>query len=170
MQLIWEDMENQKEIIMMICCNAREYIVFDESDTENSKILRRVSGGHQEEITILAFDWHLQLVATGCINGEIALYDFEMSKIEGFLLGHTGDITAIEFLSPYPLVITASMDSYVCIWGVRPCPTKYMNVCIKRFQNISWNLAKDMPAVATRLSVWHYNGKGIKKYRRLRKH
>ena len=109
MELIWEEW-GDNEIIMMICCNAKEYIVYDECDTENSSVLRRVYGGHQEEITILAFDWHLQLVATGCINGEICLYDFEMSKVEGFLLGHSGDITAIEFLSPYPLVATASMD------------------------------------------------------------
>jgi WD40 repeat protein len=70
----------------------------------------------------MAYDWHLQLVATGCINGEISLYDFAMSKIEGFLIGHTGDITAIEFISPYPLMVTASMDTNICIWGVRPCP------------------------------------------------
>ena len=44
---------------MMICSNAKEYIVYDESNTEQSKVLRRVSGGHQEEITILAYDWHL---------------------------------------------------------------------------------------------------------------
>jgi WD40 repeat protein len=167
MELLWEEYDGN-EIIMMICCNAKEYIVYDESDSETSMILRRVYGGHTEEITILAFDWHLQLVATGCINGEICLYDFEMSKVEGFLMGHTGDITAIEFLSPYPLVATASMDSSVCIWGVRPSPEKYLNVCIKRFSNFSWNLSKDVSAVVTRMKVWNYHGKGIKKYRRLK--
>ena len=133
LHLIWE-----KEMIMMICSNAREYMVFDEDNPEESTLLRRVSGAHQEEITILAYDYHLSLVATGCINGEIALYDFEMSKIEGLLVGHTGDITALEFLSPYPMLISASMDSTVCIWGVRPCPTKYLNICVKRFLNTSW--------------------------------
>ena len=166
MELIWEEWADN-EIIMMICSNAKEYMVYDESDTESSSILRRVYGGHQEEITILAFDWHLQLVATGCINGEICLYDFEMSKVEGFLIGHTGDITAIEFLSPYPLVATASMDQTVCVWGVRP-NEKYLNVCIKRWSNYSWNLSKDVPAVVTRMKVWNYHGKGIKKYRRLK--
>jgi WD40 repeat protein len=68
----------------------------------------------------MAYDYHLSLVATGCINGEIAIYDFEMSKVEGLLLAHTGDITALEFLWPYPLLISASMDCHVCIWGVRP--------------------------------------------------
>jgi len=125
LHLIWEDNDQLGvEMIMMLCTNATEYMVYDESDADDSKMLRRVQGGHNEEITILAYDYHLSLVATGCINGEVALYDFEMSKIEGLLHGHTGDITAIEFLSPYPLMITASMDTTICIWGVRPCPTK----------------------------------------------
>lgn len=119
--LIWED---EIDMIMMICSNAREYIVYDERDPEVSKVLRTVTGGHLEEITILAYDFHLSLVATGCINGEIAIYDFEMSKCEALLHGHTGDITALEFMAPYPLLMSASMDATVCIWGVRPCPTK----------------------------------------------
>ena len=56
LHLIWE-----KEMIMMICSNAREYMVFDEDNPEESTLLRRVSGAHQEEITILAYDYHLSL-------------------------------------------------------------------------------------------------------------
>jgi WD40 repeat protein len=90
LHLIWE-----KEMIMMICSNEREYMVYDESDRDESALLRKVSGAHTEEITIMSYSYHLSLVATGCINGEIAIYDFEMSKIEGLLIGHTGDITAL---------------------------------------------------------------------------
>jgi len=131
--LIWED-----PIIMMICANQKEFIVYDESDPEQSKMLRRVSGGHTEEITIIAYDHHLSAVATGCINGEITIYDFEMSKIEGILMGHTGDITAIKFMSPHPVLISTSMDCTICIWAIRPCPTKLQNVCVRRFENISY--------------------------------
>ena len=70
---------------MMLCANKREYFVWDESNGDESKMVRRVSGGHKDDITLLAFDSHLSLVATGCINGEITLYDFELSKIEGIL-------------------------------------------------------------------------------------
>ena len=162
MQLVWE-----KDMIMMICSNSREYMVFDEQEPESSKLLRRVIGGHTEEITIIAYDYHLSLVATGCINGEIALYDFEMSKIEALLLGHSGDITAMEFLSPYPALITASMDATVCIWGVRPLEKKWCNVCLKRLINVSWDYEKDVPSIVTRMMVWRDEMQGIKKYRRL---
>lgn len=119
MLLVWED---EVDIIMMLCADSKQYYVYDEKDPENSQLLRKISGGHVEEITILAFSFHLSLVSTGCINGEIAVYDFEMSKCESMLKGHQGDITALEFMDPYPLLISASMDATVCIWGVRPCP------------------------------------------------
>jgi WD40 repeat protein len=46
--LIWED-----DMIMMLCANKKEYFVWDERDEVNSKMLRRVKGGHAEDITIL---------------------------------------------------------------------------------------------------------------------
>ena len=165
MHLIWED---EADLIMMVCSNAREYMVFDEQEPEESKLLRRVFGGHEEEITICAYDYHLSLVATGCVNGEIIIYDFEMSKVEGLLRGHEGDITALEFLSPYPLLISASADCSVCIWGVRPCESKLQNVCLKRYINMSWEFDKDVKSAVSRLMVWKEDtAKGIKKYRRL---
>ena len=117
--LVWED---DVDLIMMLCADSKYYYVYDERDPENSQLLRKITGGHMEEITILAYSFHLSLVATGCVNGEIAIYDFEMSKCEALLIGHQGDITALEFMDPYPLIISAAMDSTVCIWGVRPCP------------------------------------------------
>ena len=152
---------------MMICTNQKEIMIYDEQDPEESKLLRRVLGGHKEEITLLAYDYHLSVIATGCINGEIAVYDFEMSKIEGLLVGHTGDITAIEFLSPYPMMVSASMDCTVCIWGIRPCPSRLQNVCIKRLKNVSWINGEDTDSVVSKILVWNDDKmKGIRKFRK----
>lgn len=97
MHLIWENAkhEDEDEYIMMICSNQNEYMVFDERDSEESTLLRKVRGGHQDEITIMTYDFYLSIVATGCLNGEITLFDFEMSNNIGLLRGHTGDITAL---------------------------------------------------------------------------
>ena len=165
MHLIWED---EVDLIMMICSNARGYMVYDEQDPEESRLLRRVVGGHQDEITCCKFDFYLSLVATGCVNGEIAIYDFETSNIEGLLRGHKGDITTMEFLSPYPLLISASTDQTVCIWATRPCPSKLQNVCLKRYHNVSWYLNGDVGCAVTRILLWKEKSKGIKRYRRLR--
>ena len=63
-------------------------MVFDETDCNKSTLLRRVHGAHTEDITISAYDHHLQIVATGSVNGNIALYDFETSKMLAFLDTH----------------------------------------------------------------------------------
>lgn len=77
MNLIWED-----DYIMMICSDAKNYYVYDEEDTEKSELLRKVTGAHKEEITILQYNDYLSLVVTGSIDGDIAVWDFELSKLE----------------------------------------------------------------------------------------
>ena len=76
-----DDDDGDDEMIMMVCANQREYMVYDEEDGDESVLLRKVTGGHQEEICVMQYDFHLSLVATGCVNGEITLFDFEMSKV-----------------------------------------------------------------------------------------
>jgi WD40 repeat protein len=41
--------------------------------------MRSASGGHQEPITNVKFDYHLSLIATANEVGEIAVWDFETS-------------------------------------------------------------------------------------------
>ena len=148
MQLIWED-----DYIMMICSDRKTIYVYDEDDTEESELLRKITGSNKEEITIVRYDDHLSLIAAGSIDGEVSVFDFEMSKLEGICPGHTGDITGIEFLAPYPLMITSSMDCTLCLWGVRPAPIAYKYICLYRFTNISWNFSKDSEYPISRIYV-----------------
>jgi WD40 repeat protein len=118
---------------MMICTDHKYIYVFDEDDTDESFLLRKITGGHTEEITIIKYDDHLALMVTGSVNGDLCVWDFERSKLEGFCIGHTGDITGIEFLSPHPIMVTSSLDCTVRIWGVRPCHINYRYVCMYIF-------------------------------------
>ena len=62
--------------------------VYDE-DEPQSWLLRTSKGGHAgEDIQCLTVSDHLSLVATGSSCGSVAVWDFEMSKIEAMLLGH----------------------------------------------------------------------------------
>ena len=105
-------------------------MVYDEHESEESLLLRKVTGAHTENICLMSYCFHLSLVAIGCINGEISIFDFEMSKLLGILHGHNQSITAMEFMFPYPLLVSAAMDGSVCLWGVRPIPIKYLNICL----------------------------------------
>lgn len=148
MQLIWED-----DYIMMVCSDHKFIYVYDEDDTEESVLLRKLTGAHESEITILRYDDHLSLMASGSVDGDVALWDFEMSKLLGICIGHQGDITGIEFLASYPIMVTSSMDCTVCIWGVRPCPIAYKHVCLYKFTNLSWNFQKDVETPVTKIMV-----------------
>mmetsp|Transcript_1193 Transcript_1193/g.1210 ORF Transcript_1193/g.1210 Transcript_1193/m.1210 type:complete len:205 (+) Transcript_1193:1526-2140(+) len=163
MQLIWED-----DYIMMVCTDAKTLYVYDEDDTDESELLRKITGGHNEEITIVKYDDHLSLVATGALNGEVLVWDFEMSKLEGFCLGHSADITGIEFLSPYPIMVTSSIDCTVRLWGVRPCHIDYKYCCLYVFENYSWNSSVDQLTPVQRISVSLREMKGIKKHARMK--
>jgi len=103
--LIWED-----DYILAISSDADAYYVYDEDNTEESELLRRVSGAHVDEITALSYNDHLSLLATGSVDGMVCVWDFEMSRLEGILHGHSEDITGLSFLAPYPLLLTSSLD------------------------------------------------------------
>lgn len=74
---------------MMVCTDTKHMYVYDEEDLENGVLLRKVTGAHLEEITIVKYNDHLSLVGTGSIDGCVAVWDFEMSKLEAFCLMHT---------------------------------------------------------------------------------
>jgi WD40 repeat protein len=84
MQLIWED-----DYILMICCDQTAFYVYDEDDTDVSYLLRKVTGGNKSEISIIKYSNWLGLLATGSVDGDICIWDFEMSKVDGICLGHT---------------------------------------------------------------------------------
>jgi WD40 repeat protein len=58
----------------------------------------------------------LSLIVTGSVSGELAIWDYEFSRLLDYLLGHTSEVTSIHFLFPYALMLTTSLDSVVCIW------------------------------------------------------
>lgn len=46
LELIWED-----DYIMMVCSDHWFIYVYDEENTENSELLRKITGAHKEEVT-----------------------------------------------------------------------------------------------------------------------
>ncbi len=70
--------------------------IYDESDPEESQLLRIMAGGHCDtEISALVYSSHHALLASGSVNGIIAVWDFELGKLETLLLEHEGEITTL---------------------------------------------------------------------------
>jgi len=120
MILVWEDKMNQ-----LIYADRQGYFIYKEED-DSSELLRRVTGGHKSNITAIQFNYHLSLIATGTETGEVGVWDYELSQLLALCQGHSSrsEITAIEFLAPFPVMVTAGLDSKVCLWTVRPTPSQ----------------------------------------------
>ena len=85
-----------------------------------------MTGAHKSGITTMQYDEHLSLIATGTEAGEVAVWDYELSHLLGVCHGHKkgSEISQIAFLSPYPVMVTSAADSNICLWSVRPTPSK----------------------------------------------
>lgn len=60
----------------------------------------------------------------------MVVWDFEMSRIDAVLLGHVRPVVAVKFVSPYPILVSASQDGTVCIWGVKGGKYKNEKACL----------------------------------------
>ena len=96
-------------------------MIYDEENCEeDSRLLWKSIGGHgDDDINCLALSDHLSLIATGSSMGSVVVWDFETSWIDGVCVGHTKSVTGIQFIEPYPLMVTSSNDSTLCVWAVR---------------------------------------------------
>ena len=111
--------------------------IYDENEPEESVLLKVIIGGHEDgEITAMAYSPLLALLASGSSNSIISIWDIELAKLDEVCYGHTSEITAMEFLDPYPVLVSASNDGSVILWGVRPCVVKYRYKPIVRIFNM----------------------------------
>jgi len=111
-----------------------------------------VQGGHLDEIVCVQYSAELSLIATGTISGEIALWDYEYSRLMSYCVGHDNEITSLNFIWPYPVLLSTSVDCQVILWRVRAVAEENTNVkysqCLYRFVNLSFqiSLGKVVPA------------------------
>jgi WD40 repeat protein len=87
--------------------------------------------GAFEDTTQVKVSIYLNMVATGSRKGEVALWNFETNQISAILTGHTDEITSLEFLEPYPLLLTAGRGGRFNIWDLKTFE------CYFSFQNLS---------------------------------
>lgn len=139
---------HEKEIAGMIYCRGdknllsvswdRSIMVHDESQ-RTAKVLRVAMNSHAGDITCVAFSRHLGLLATGATDCVIALREYARLRSISFLLGHKAEITALTFVEPLPLLVSADSNGNVAVWAV-PQPHganhKFVNEVLTRFINM----------------------------------
>lgn len=141
--------------------------VYDQTSQEESPLMRVMAGGHHgSDITKITYSSMFSLIASGSSNGLVSVWDFEMGKLEATCPGHTGEVLGIEFLDPYPIMVTAGNDAQVLFWAVRPYPGKMRYHCLMRVINASWSITKDIKCAVHSIAHVSDETPGIVKYKR----
>ena len=87
------------------------------------------------------------MIATGGQFGTIVLWDFELFKVLGVLIGSKMAITAIEFIDKYPLLVSAGQCGIISVYAIRGAPRSLKYMCLARFLNLGMDLSsfKNIP-------------------------
>ncbi|EAR91938.2 WD domain, G-beta repeat protein (macronuclear) [Tetrahymena thermophila SB210] len=113
--------------------------IYDESESEESVLIKVLSGAHKDsEIISLSYSAKQNLLASGSANGIVALWDFETGKLEGILKADESEVIQIEFLDPYPVILTTNSAGVAYLWGSRLAPMRYKYKAILKIMNTHW--------------------------------
>mmetsp|Transcript_100313 Transcript_100313/g.284167 ORF Transcript_100313/g.284167 Transcript_100313/m.284167 type:complete len:1154 (+) Transcript_100313:239-3700(+) len=139
---------HDKEISGLVYCTGdkniitvswdRSIVVHDESE-QTPKVWRKALNVHNDDISCIAFSRHLGLIATGSPDCVIAVREYERLRTLKCLLGHKVDITALAFVDPFALLVSADFGGNVAVWSVQ-APTgpqhRFLNQVLTRFVNM----------------------------------
>lgn len=120
---------------VLICGTKNSVIkIYDESNADHSQLLRVFLGAHEDsEISSLAYSPRFKMIASGSDNGIIALWDTSNGKLDALHVCHTDKVVSLEFGGGFPILIAASLDGSVSVWGHKPIEYELKNVCLYRF-------------------------------------
>ena len=100
----------------------------DETEPERGVLLRQMTGGHDADITALAYSHTLSLIASGASDGLVQIWDYEFGRLDGTCKGHSAAITCLVFLEPYPGLLVSDANGNMCVWAMRPAADKHRAV------------------------------------------
>lgn len=113
----------------------RSLRLYDDNASANA-LLRCVTDAHDADIKCLAYCYALSLVASGSTDGAIKIWDYIYFLLEdsccvvsdggphgrsSTTASHTtvhADVNALEFVEPYPLLLSAHENGMVCVWAL----------------------------------------------------
>ncbi|GMI01426.1 hypothetical protein TrVE_jg10733 [Triparma verrucosa] len=115
----------------------RSIRVYDDFHNDpKSSLLRTVTNAHDSDFTALANSPTLGLVATGSVDGSVKIWDFQFLTLDSDAELETDhEVTALSFVAPYPLVLSADSDGGISMIPVRPYLGTGRNKCALRFEN-----------------------------------
>lgn len=116
----------------------RSLRLYDDNVSTNA-LLRCITDAHDTDIKCLAYCYALSLFASGSTDGTIKIWDYIYFLLEdtcssggGDIAAHpavTCDVNALEFIEPYPLLLSGHENGMVCIWSLSPTQPTTLLLC-----------------------------------------
>src|SRR5690606_30224557 len=95
--------------------------VYNDECRPEESVLREVIA-HDCDIISLAFSRELGLIATGDCKGTARIWDFQRLRLECQChFQNTQEITALTFLSPWPLLVVSGSQGGVALVDINDC-------------------------------------------------
>jgi WD40 repeat protein len=119
--------------------------VFDETRLEDFFVLKVFDHHYKHtELSCMTYsEAESTVVTSGCIGEPIKLWDIYNGKIEleiePFGNHSTESVVKMQFLEPFPLLVTSDSGGELTVWGSRTC--RYVGANIKKFLNQTPNEA-----------------------------
>ncbi|GMF52469.1 unnamed protein product [Phytophthora fragariaefolia] len=124
-------------------------------NTAQNVLLRCITDAHDSDIKCLAYCHALSLVASGGIDGSIKIWDYIYFLLEdtlaapspangvsfraslpphGVTHSHaTSEVNVLEFIEPYPLLLSGHESGHVCLWSLTPSKPTTLLLCFYPF-------------------------------------
>ncbi|KAL4147528.1 hypothetical protein PRNP1_011284 [Phytophthora ramorum] len=117
-------------------------------------LLRCITDAHESDIKCLAYCHALSLVVSGGTDGAIKIWDYIYFLLEdtctppppssgvsfngsshAVLNSHTtSEVNVLEFVEPYPLLMSGHESGQVCVWSLTPSKPTVLLLCFCPFQ------------------------------------
>ncbi|RLN81302.1 hypothetical protein BBJ28_00015347 [Nothophytophthora sp. Chile5] len=113
-------------------------------------LLRCITDAHESDIKCLAYCHALSLVASGSTDGSIKIWDYIYFLLEDTCVAPAAatastsspqstpphvqsDVNVLEFIEPYPLLLSGHESGQVCVWSLTPSKPTTLLLCFHPF-------------------------------------
>jgi WD40 repeat protein len=137
--------------------------IYDESDPEESNLLKVLCGGHQNaDILAMAYSMHFTMLATASSNGLVAIWDFETGKMDGLLVNQQCEVVGIDFGDPFPVIVVGQSNGMVSVWTIKQASSHARFKCLLRIMNTTFGpLGTTSATPVTSLAVFADYSSGV---------
>ncbi|GMH51993.1 hypothetical protein TrRE_jg4923, partial [Triparma retinervis] len=121
----------------------RSLRIYDDfHNNPSSSLLRCITNAHDSDVTSIAHDNSLGLIATGSVDGNVKIWDFQFLTLDCDVtenLDTLSEVTVLKFVQPFPLLLSADSDGGISMIPVRPYLGTSRYKSMLRFENVGAN-------------------------------